>query len=427
MKRDVPQDPKELKRAKLNGGCESIDHERAMELAARLLATGYAVVKVSEPTDLENIAAGFDECDQNAPELTPEAREQHQPSQLGAFGARGVSSSFHGPWPRGMRARLFKFLRLVYENVAATIGLPNIHVLPDRMCVRPPGQKMQKKNLHRDIPDVKDGARYITLQGFLNVGPKGNQYFLAVPGTHDAVGDASSGFCPVHNPHIYEKQATKIKIEPGHCIVFFPTIVHGVLGNTATGKLRRLFFAAGLTDSTEPLDPDVGSRLTSQAPLKLPSGQEPFLYAKLHPVNHREQLLAFSGRFNSACREEVVWKTGKCAGKHRIVSRVAPSLKKLQKAGVAKMYPSYTAEERAIYFPHPINPPLGVEHTAKLVKRKAAKAYLQLRMPKSAKTAHMSALEYAHHIMDPAKRAVQIDTELESKRLIEAARCLVNS
>jgi len=220
----------------------------------------------------------------------PEFKNPQGPLTLGGFGALAIPSSFHHPDIRFIR-------QLVYDKVKPELRKyfthSNLELLFDRVSVRRVGTSTSAESWHRDIcPDSLPDD--IILGGWINLDPDGspNQKFSCSPGTHRDVPNDQTGFAKTKeipkNKKIYE-------VPPGHIILFHQNILHEVKAQKAKFESHRLYLGWRLTNSNAPLF-DHTSIIENQGVPKIPSGQIPPMYAKLHWVNHRHMIEEISQR-----------------------------------------------------------------------------------------------------------------------------------
>jgi hypothetical protein len=262
----------------------------------------------------------------NAP---PEFDNPRGALTLGGFGALALPSSFHHPDIRFIR-------QIVYEHVKPTLkklfNHSHLELLFDRVSVRRSGTSTSPESWHRDVcPDALPGD--IILGGWINLDPSGspNQKFSCSPGTHRDTHNDRTGFAKTKetptNKRIYE-------VSPGHVILFHQNLLHEVKTQKANYESHRLYLGWRLTNSDSPLF-DHSKIIETQGVPKIPSGQIPPMYAKLHWVNHRHLIEEISRRVKP---EYLDPKTG-------MVLRELPPL--------GKYYPDYTEDEKKILIPQP--------------------------------------------------------------------------
>lgn len=258
----------------------------------------------------------------------PEFNDPRGALTLGGFGALAIPSSFHHPDIRFIR-------QIVYDKVKPELrkyfNHSRLELLFDRVSVRRIGTSTSSESWHRDVcPDALQGD--IILGGWINLDPDGSppQKFSCSPGTHRVVTDRT-GFAKTKevptNKKVYE-------IPPGHVILFHQNLLHEVKAQKATFESHRLYLGWRLTESTAPLfhHEDI---IEFQGVPKIPSGQIPPMYAKLHWVNHRHMIEEISQRIKP---EYLDARSG-------MVLRELPPL--------GKYYPPYTEDEKKIMTPQP--------------------------------------------------------------------------
>lgn len=260
----------------------------------------------------------------------PEFLDPKGPLTLGGFGALAIPSSFHHPNIRFIRKKVYETIKPLLKKYFPNHS--NVELLFDRVSIRRVGTSTSKESWHRDVcPDSL--PEDIILGGWINLDPSGspNQKFSCVPGTHtdktDKTGFAKTAVNP-SNPKIFE-------VPPGHVILFHQNILHEVKNQKASFESYRLYLGWRLTNSKKPLF-DHSDVIKNQSVPKIPSGQIPPMYAKLHWVNHRHLIDEITNRMKP---EYIDPKTKK-------VFRELPSVK--------KYYPEYTDDEKNIMTPQPL-------------------------------------------------------------------------
>lgn len=293
------------------------------------------VIKIFEPDELRrwhhemkhavNTMAEFRRPPTDAPQLA----DGPQILCGGGFAALNNPGSFHNEFVRRLR-------RMVEEKAAIdedVFGLDPakksehedwlLEQVVDRMLVRKPSQKVSAESWHRDIargthPDDK------VYGGWLNLDLDKDQFFSCVPYTaYDGQSLDSDGFAKLTPEQVKALEATpctadhpldgrkRIRIPPGHLIVFNERTVHEVAPAPAPTKpMLRVFFGwrlsppkyyfnedsgkeflepgSGYTPTVEPpatmsrdrtrrmpMVPDVLHRLRRQEGMPLKSGQHP--------------------------------------------------------------------------------------------------------------------------------------------------------
>jgi hypothetical protein len=260
----------------------------------------------------------------------PEFLDPKGPLTLGGYGGLAIPSSFHHPNIRFIRKKVYETIKPLLKKCFP--NHLNVELLFARVCIRRVGTSTPKGSWHRDVcPDSLPGD--IILGGWINLDPDGspNQKFSCVPGTHtdktNKTGFAKTNVKP-SNPKTYE-------VPPGHVILFHQNILHEIKPQKASFESHRLYLGWRLTNSLRPLF-DHTSVFINQSVPKLPSGQIPPMYAKLHWVNHKHLIDEITNRIKP---EYIDPKTGK-------VFRELPWLE--------KYYPDYTCDEKIIMTPQPL-------------------------------------------------------------------------
>lgn len=287
-----------------------------------------------------------------APEFLPDTTITI-PRTLGGFGALGLSSSFHHPDVRRLRATILAKSLPVLSQAFPTY---NVQVLPDRVCSRLPGQSPQRELWHRDI-SPGCAPRSHVLGGFLNLSDK-PMHFSCIPTTHrkdpyegDAAGEQGNGYTLVHPVRValYNKLRTLVEVPPGCFVCFFSNLIHEVHSSPAPEGYLKLFQGFYVTPSAvslyDAMGFDASKAVADQAPFSTPSGQKPPLFSSNHQSIFKRKT------FNAAPGFAVVeglegWSryfVEHFPRKNGIVSRFCPSLRSL-----GSMYAAYTEEETSV-------------------------------------------------------------------------------
>ena len=342
---------------------------------AELCNNGYTVIPVLDNAQTARAAfqadmAGFTEVQQG----------NTYPLQVGAFGGLGNPSSFHCPSVRAMRRlahhKALALFVLLCQLTPALRGY-NFDQLFDRPCVRQKGSKRARESWHRDLspepdhgsPEPDHGKGDIKFGGWICLDDT-PQYFSCVPTTqNDPVPPGAKGFAK-EKPDILKagkvvwkvngKLTKKVTVKPGHMLIFSERILHEVLGGTCKETSYRLYTAWRLTTDNKPYFKDTIRRMKRQAPMRIKSGQEPAVYAKLHIVNNPHLLEPFKDVYKALTKH--TYKSGARAGQsvpvpHVIGGRM-PSLAHMveRKVEGVKMYQKYTRGEARMFMPTPIAP-----------------------------------------------------------------------
>ena len=310
--------------------------KRAMWQSERLQRDGVAVVPCPvwfEERVLPHMSQWVDRTLQGMPEY----RNAQAARVAGGFAALGNPSSFHNPLVRRLRewahATLVPLWSAFLAGDASLAGHKLEQVI-DRMLCRERGQAPSAESWHRDEAELALDTD-VVFGGWWNLDTT-EQYFSCVPGSHTGV----SGHRGFHKLSPEERkaaaaQAHLITIPPGALLVFNELILHQIVGRPAKQRMHRLFLGWRLTESNEPLYPDLLQRLQTQAIMPLKSGQLPPMYPKLYWTNHRHKLAAFSAGFKDVCASEQTVQSGEAKGQTlRVVHRFMGSLQEYD-------FPSY--------------------------------------------------------------------------------------
>ena len=274
---------------------------------------------------------------------------------LGAFGRHGHASSFHHPFIRALRRRIF---RKVSDRLYKIFG-PGWYIqnVLDGFCERTAGFS---ESLHRDCSVVytaEDNAHRaaghverMVLGGFTNLSDK-TIYFSCVTGTQYAQ-SGNSGFdkCSSEEVIALTPHLRLVAVPPFHHCAFNEQISHEVFSVPKhTIKSYRLFGKFYLTRDGTSIFPEDQIRecVESQGIPKLSPKQLPPMYAQNHLCypNNRIKLVEYSGLFIPECIDP----------KNGLVYRYGPTLKELsERTGRNLMFAAYEIDETAELLPHPL-------------------------------------------------------------------------
>lgn len=295
---------------------------------------------------------------------------------LGGFGALGSPGSFHNPFVRALRLRCL----VVVSSWLKPICLPddNIEMIPGRMLFRPIGVSPSAEMWHRDespnalsaTVSVDDNGTTIVsgrgdhiFGGWINLGTTPH-YFSCVLGTHlpevnQSARTGTTGFSRIGRAEIaagrYKERRSLVEVAPGAIVLFYENIIHEVNHKKTRVPMYRLHLAHRITQSHQPLIPNLDTLLDRQAVIPMKSAQRPPMHAALHWRNWAGRLETFSRK---NVRESLLINRtrlkGKDAGRtYRVVPRY---LEDLEGLGLPK-YCSYSSLEKSLY--HPIGPKIN--------------------------------------------------------------------
>lgn len=234
-----------------------------------------------------NVIGAVGEFEDFKPDL-PTVRGAFPDYAIGGFGALGVATSFHHPIIREIRERAHPVAQSALMDIADGRQFEQII---DRLMLRPPGKQPTREQWHRDVSPMTANEDDDIFGGWVNLDAV-PQYFSCIRGSHnDFDARMNLGFATsiLRDSHLDKK--VRVEVPPGHLLIFYECVMHEVLSNRAppAGSVR-LFTGWRLTHSNMSLFPDLEWRLRTNAPMRLKSGQEPPMYAKLHWTNWVEKL-----------------------------------------------------------------------------------------------------------------------------------------
>lgn len=275
---------------------------------------------------------------------------------MGGFGALGNPSSFHNMSVRKYRQWAHvKLVDTLFKPLVNTYDVPDDWYLDHmfgRMTIRVPGEKPSRESWHRDEASVLvAGGDDKVFGGWINL-DNVDQFFSCVRGTHDPNTNKHRGFTKISKEagrSIRERKLShRVRIRPGHMLIFYENMVHEVLPKSVKHKLVRLHLAFRLTRSVQVRPPDLFEKMKSQSAMMIKSGQMPPMYAKLHLVNWVDKLSAWSQQVDKRCLVSHTFKTGKRAGSTHVVCK--RFMKSLEEDGFP-LYPEYTEYEKRLHSP----------------------------------------------------------------------------
>ena len=264
------------------------------------------------------------------------------PDVMGNFGAWGHPTSFHHPFIRGVRAKVYSHMAPKLREIFPG---KKIEMLFDRFSKRKAGTSTVAESWHRDITSSKNFKENdIIYGGWINLDKTKQkpQYFSCIPGTHIYEKDKKKGFAVIDKEQVavYKKMkkdkiVKPFEIQPGHMILFNQDIAHEVLSRKTKEDSYRLYIGWRITDDEKPLYDNLMTIIERQGIPTIPGGMLPPMYAKMHIINWNSRVIDFTTRI----KDEFI------DGKY--VMRYMVSLKK---SGL-QMLPAYTDDEINILQP----------------------------------------------------------------------------
>lgn len=250
---------------------------------------------------------------------------------LGGFGALAHPTSFHHPDVRFMRKSIYDLivpqLRKIYPG-------KKISMMFDRLSQRWEGDSISGETYHRDICECKRPGDII-LGGWINLDVDQYQHFHCVPGTHNDTTDAR-GFSKLKDQKEYKATEKVYSVGPGQIIMFHQNLVHRIKPGKIKKNSIRMYIGWLITTYDTPVI-DYTDAIQTQGIPRIPSGQLPPMYAKLHWVCHKQKVLDISTTVNKKLIDP----------KNNIVYRFLPSL---LDSGL-RMWPAYDQSDIDIFKP----------------------------------------------------------------------------
>lgn len=358
------------------------DERLNMIIAAHSLhKNGFCILQILSPDDTHRYSELLTQDMQEFPEYVT-GHDLHK-QVLGSFGALGNPSSFHCQTVRDLRVLVHnkvQFLMRTLKNHQGDTIPANFEQIIDRVAIRSKGSKQGGESWHRDI--APSASNDMVFGGWLNLDkPTGDrthwQTFSCQAGTHRedsrtrVAGD--KGFCIL--PDELQVKYNKLRqppvfIKPGQLLVFNERLVHEIAKTTQKADIMlRLFMGWRLSDSSDPLTPNLDQLLHDQAVVPIKSGQLPRIYPKLYWTNHafpKKEGAKSLQDLNDQFKPSVYVKKQMLSGKHKGKSLWVPhepvgnkahmtSLRKLSEVDeTIIMYKPYTESEMKILKPNPL-------------------------------------------------------------------------
>jgi hypothetical protein len=266
--------------------------------------------------------------------------------QLGSFGAMSNPGSFHNRLVRNLRyeiaQELYPLFQSTYDNHIYC------QALFDRMSLRPIGTSIKGESAHRDIGPVQSDEWI--LQGYLNLNHT-PQFFSFVPGSH------LDEECTHHGQHGFVKTSTtnearmkdhgvKLQVDPGHLVLFYQTLLHEVCPvNVTQEHSMRLHIGFFFSPRPRGLFESITEQAMQWQGLpRLPSGQVPPVYSKMHMSALRYKIVY---PWSDACVRDFVKTMDH--NKRLICPRTLENVYLAK--GASSSYPPYTETEKSIMRP----------------------------------------------------------------------------
>jgi len=256
-------------------------------------------------------------------------------------------SSFHNPSVRKMRQEMFDASVHVMTDIHPGKYL---QLLPDRLMIRPPAQKITRGAWHRDSTRGAEQTD-IVYGGWVNLDAN-PQFFEYVPGTAVSQTSIPTGYTELRNdlnPSVRISPG-KIEVPPGYLLFFNETLIHRILptnkDQVRTGKASvRLFNGVRLsTNLADPMQVDRRTALENQTVMRLKSGQIPVTFGPMNWMFHLNKIEKLNSFFKPEFQTESIRNKNK--SNQRTVRHVVQT---------------FTGEHRSQYTPYN-------EHEIKLLK-----------------------------------------------------------
>jgi len=270
----------------------------------------------------------------------------------GGFGALGNPSSFHNLTIRELRMHMMRIATEFFTDFEEDKPQSRyLEQLFDRFSLRTEGSATTAESWHRDIAPLKEDYRDDDIfGGWVNLDLEKDQFFSCVMETHLDDTD-TTGFSLGKDQKAIEREyrprSTKVRVPPGHWIVFYQNILHEVLSiKQKTDFSMKQYFGWRLTRDPVSLFTNIDEIILNQGAPKIPSGQQPWMYMPNHLRFFQADLINWSNRtFHPVCLETK--RNTRTREEYQVVKRYLPSLRDMR----FPLYPVYTSDEIQIMKP----------------------------------------------------------------------------
>jgi hypothetical protein len=288
------------------------------------LRVGATTLPVIPPEKLAEYRQEFTKALHSFPEYkrSPTTKDKTPDGQpityvAGGFAALGNPASFHNPFVRNLRIEAYSVVRKFLYNYFARLHAEHVdkfkfEMLFDRMMFRRKGQQGPDEAWHRDVMkkhQIEDQDEIYG--GWINLDST-DQYFSFIPGSHLSFSSYTlqDGFSEIKD--ILEKYKDdqqkrvisddevkkimkeisdlkyRIKVPPGHVIIFPQYILHEVVGTKVDHNMMRLFVGWRVTTSSKSIYVDkskvdlLDEIVDNQQVPQLPGGMIPPVFGSNH-------------------------------------------------------------------------------------------------------------------------------------------------
>jgi hypothetical protein len=258
----------------------------------------------------------------------------------GGFGALSFASAYHVPLARSVDGKMYDACLPLFCEMGSRYKLPNLEVLPDRLCFRPRGDLLGGESVHRDLSAGLSPSD-LCFGSFVNLNEVGDQHLTVQKGSHLFHSDPRGGsFTPITDKMqkaSFRNKCTTVVVPPGYACVFFENILHEVKSGVVGTDVYRKFVGFRLTSRTDAWFPANAIGRAEQAALAHKGGKIAPMFPKLYTANHQSKLRRYTERFGP---HAALWLP---SGK---VHSAPPSL-----GAIRRKYRAYTPAEAIIYTP----------------------------------------------------------------------------
>lgn len=278
-------------------------------MAEHLLAHGWFLLRIDAVAHQEHAASLLAYLDHIPEKL--HRWDRRSDLSAGNFGALNFASSFHAEPACIIDQHLTEAFRPILSQLARLTGNTHFQCVPDRLCVR--SKKQASESKHRDHSGGLDPTD-VMLGVIYNLNTQLTQHFTCYPGTHSTTALANGQAFTRAQAEAEEQEPTTLEIPPGCALIFFENILHRVTGGRPPAPLLRKF-AGFLLNRGAQWCPENIERIRDQRPLIFKGGKEAPLYPRLWKTNWPELATAYAATLLPALCTDVVYRTGKHAGR----------------------------------------------------------------------------------------------------------------
>ena len=268
----------------------------------------------------------------------PEKRIQRAPGTLpledygaGSFGALNFSSSFHNPAAAEIDLVVKKCVGPIVEEVARTLGLKYVELIPDRIYYRTKPQP--RESYHTDNTAGAQSTNEVYFGVIVNLSELNDRPFVCVPGTHQLSARLDGGdYTPEVDQGTWKTKEVTYSIPPNGFALVVENIVHRIAsGRQKTASMGK-FCGFRISNSAEQWCPENQQLMEEQAALFFKGGRLAPIVPRLWLVNWPQKCKAYCDTLIPEMRTTHTYKSGKKAGQTIAAPfQVPPSMRALKR------------------------------------------------------------------------------------------------